>query len=120
VVGDKPEGRRSAVTRKAYVFFVVMTAAAILCPAVASAGTQCQSAPVTGLGPGTDDAAIAEWSAQAKQTYGAEWSNFNLAKNPKYSDQNLGLAVMHIVTAYPCRTIAVVPIAKPNLTLQRH
>lgn len=109
------------MTRRADVFFVAMTAAAMLCPAVASAGTQCQSALVTGLGAGTDDAAIAAWSAQAKQTYGAAWSNFNLAKDPKYSDQNLGLAVMHIVTAYPCRTITVTPTAsipKPILAIQ--
>jgi hypothetical protein len=110
------------VTRRADVFFIAMTAAAaMLCPAVASAATQCQSALVTGLGAGTDDAAIAEWTAQAKQTYGAAWSNFNLAKDPKYSQQNLALAIMHIVTAYPCRTITVAtPIAKPNLGIERH
>jgi hypothetical protein len=114
------------VTRRAKVFLFAMAgfAAAVLYPAVASAATQCKSTPVEASGALTEDQAIAAWTATVKQTYGVEWSNFNLAKNPKFSEQNLALANMFFVTAAPCRTITVVntaaTVAKPNLAIQRH
>jgi hypothetical protein len=118
-------GQEFAVTRRADVFFVVMVglAAATLCPAVASAATQCKSATVTTVSGGTEDLASAAWSAQVKQSFGAAWSDFSLAKNPKFSDQNLGLGTLITVTATPCRTtptVPAVPITKPIGAIQRH
>jgi hypothetical protein len=115
------------VTRGADLFFVAMTGlaavAAMLFPAEASAATQCQTAQATTAAATTEDAAIAAWSASARQTYGAAWSNFNLAKDPKITEANLALANEFFVTAYACRTITVAPvITRPNVAaaIQRH
>jgi len=93
----------------------IAVAALPLSFAPASAVTLCKSAPVTGVAT-TEDGAIQSWSQQTASNYGSAWSNFSLAKNKQYSQQNLGLAVMNFVTADPCRNIVfqVAPI-NPNL-----
>ena len=75
----------------------------------ATAATLCKSAVVTGIATGTQDLAISAWSQQASRTDGSVWSNFSLAKDKTYSEQNLGLATMFTVSAYPCRVL-VLPV----------
>jgi hypothetical protein len=116
LLGDKSGHKEVPVTRTAGVFFLAMAglaaACAMLCPAAASAATQCQSTLVTGVGAATEDQAIASWNAQVKQSLGVAWSNFNLAKDQKITEQNLALANVFFVTAYPCRTIS---LANPGI-----
>jgi hypothetical protein len=126
MLGDRRQsGERFPVTRRTDLFLVAMAglaAAAMLCPAVAGADTQCQSTPTTAVGAVTEDAAIAEWSAEVKKSLGAAWSNYAMAKSPQVNEQNAALSNLFFITAYPCRTItpAATIIAKPNAAIERH
>jgi hypothetical protein len=99
-------------------------AGAMLCPAVASAATQCKTDPVTAGGGLTEDQSEATWSTQVKQSLGAAWSNIKLAKDEKVSETNLALANLFFITAYPCRVVPVVNpaiLTRPNsAVLRRH
>jgi hypothetical protein len=112
-----------AVTRRAEVLCIAMAslAGALLCPAAAAAATQCKADPVTAAGAVTEDEAEAMWSNQVKQSLGAAWSDIKLAKDEKVSEQNLALANLFIVTAYPCRTTFVNPaiLTRPSPALQQ-
>jgi len=68
----------------------------------AEAGTTCKSK--TTLGDGfTEDQAVSSWRSQAKNSYGSGWSNFALAKDKKYYQQNMLAGELTTITAYPCR-----------------
>lgn len=79
-----------------------LCAGALLIPAAADAGTKCKSGEVASGGL-TEDQAIAAWTTKVKHSYGAEWSNFNLARNKSFSQQPLPPVSLTFVSAIPCR-----------------
>ncbi len=88
-------------------FFVVIVAAAVvglaLLPATsASALTRCKP-PAVVVGALTQGQAISAWSQRVRGQLGAVWSNFNLARNKSFTQQNLGVATKNFVSAVPCR-----------------
>ena len=71
-----------------------------LAPAVA--GTKCKVKAVS-IGAISQDQAISAWSNKVKNSYGAAWSNYSLARDKNWSEKQLGVATMYFVTAVPCR-----------------
>jgi hypothetical protein len=78
--------------------------AAVATPATAAyAGTKCKDASVTGLG-GSNSLAVSTWVNHVKRTYGADWSNYSLARNKRSTYQFLPPAEgIYSVTAMPCK-----------------
>jgi hypothetical protein len=66
------------------------------------AGTQCKSETISGNGWSVDQA-NSQWSATVRSKYGSAWSNFNLARNKRYTYQSFIFETLTSVIATPCR-----------------
>lgn len=88
---------------------VIAAISAFGIPATADAAVQCKSNPSATLAL-TQASAIDAWRTQVTNVYGTAWSNFDLAQNKQFSETNLGVAVMHQVSARPCRQAVVLQV----------
>ena len=77
-------------------------------PAAANTLTLCKPTASTASGAGRG-LAVATWHKVVDATYGAAWSNFEIAVNKQFSTSKLGALTLTVVSANPCRTIQVAP-----------
>ncbi len=81
---------------------IVVSAACLPALANAAERLQCQAAVISPPQP-SEDYAESAWKTTVTQSLGASWANFGLARNKRYDDINLALAILYTVSAQPCR-----------------
>jgi hypothetical protein len=84
----------------------VAAAVFALAPIAAQAAIECKPGPNSGSAL-TQSQAIDVWHNQVVSAYGAAWADWGLATAKTYDEVNLGVAVMHFVSARACRTVPI-------------
>ena len=85
---------------------VAIAAALVTFTSLEASALVCQHASV-GAGGFGQEAAIQSWRNQVMSKYGAGWSDFNLAKNKIWSEQNFGVTTLNSITATPCQNLTI-------------
>jgi len=86
---------------------VVATGLAVFAAAPAQASPLQCSGAVAVIAP-SEDGLEGQWRSQVGSSLGTDWSDFSLAKNKRYDNQNLGLGTLWTLSAQPCRHASIV------------